>query len=294
MHVLTTASHGQGHPNAESPFYTKLSGSMSDEPDNVIPAVLTIAGSDSGGGAGLQADLKVFRALGCFGTTAVSCVTAQNPDEVRGVEPISPAMVAEQVRTVCSGFPIRAAKTGMLYSAEIINAVADVIAECNIKSLVVDPVMVSTSGARLLREDAVLALREQLIPKAEVITPNLPEAEVLVGHPIVSLDEMKSAAIEIHERFGVACALKGGHLPEGGTGDDVVDVLCTGKSAEVFSVARVPVGETHGTGCTFSAAMAAGLANGRGVAEAVRDAQMFVAAGLSRAMRVGEHTPLGI
>ena len=170
---------------------------MNTKANDETPAVLTIAGSDSGGGAGLQADLKVFHALGCFGTTAITCVTAQNPDEVRGVEPVSPAMVAEQVRTVCAGFPIRVAKTGMLYSAEIIEAVADVVDECEIPLLVVDPVMVSTSGARLLREDAIAALLRRLIPKARVITPNLPEAEVLVGHTLESLDALQAAAEEI-------------------------------------------------------------------------------------------------
>jgi len=180
-----------------------------------LPAVLTIAGSDSGGGAGLQADLKVFQALGCFGTTAITCITAQNPDEVRGVEAVSAAMVSEQVRTVCDGFPIAAAKTGMLYSAEIIEAVAGIVEKCGIKNLVVDPVMISTSEVRLLKVDAVEALQNLLIPKARVITPNLPEAEVLVGHSIESLEDLKLAAGEIGEKFGVACALKGGHLGEG-------------------------------------------------------------------------------
>jgi len=272
----------------------------------VIPAVLTIAGSDSGGGAGLQADLKVFQALGCFGTTAISCVTAQNPDEVREVEAISAAMVAEQVRTVCDGFPIVAAKTGMLYSAEIIEAVAGVVEECGIKSLVVDPVMVSTSGVRLLKEDAVEALQMLLIPKARVITPNLPEAEVLIGHSIGSLEELKLAAEEISKKFGIACALKGGHLGEGSLRSEVgsrksedglgsvYDVLCCDGVVDVFSVPRVDVGETHGTGCTFAAVVTAELAKGVGVCNAVKSAQSFVANALASASRVGRHTPLGI
>ncbi len=263
---------------------------MSDRPDNVTPAVLTIAGSDSGGGAGLQADLKVFHSLGCFGTTAVTCVTAQNPDEVRCVEAISVDVVAEQVRTVCAGFPVAAAKTGMLFSAEIIEAVADVVAECGLESLVVDPVMVATSGSRLLREDAVAALQDRLIPKARVITPNLPEAEVLAGHPIGSLDELRDAAREIGERFGVACALKGGHLAS--EASDVVDVLYEDGSLEVFTIPRVAVLETHGTGCTFSAVVAAQLAKGQLLKEAVQGAQAFVAAGLAQALCVGDHTPL--
>lgn len=258
----------------------------------MVPAVLTIAGSDSGGGAGLQADLKVFHSLGCFGATAITCITAQNPDEVRGVEPVSPAMVAEQVRTVCAGFPVRAAKTGMLYSAEIIEAVADVVGECELTSLVVDPVMVATSGARLLREDAVAALTQRLIPKAQVITPNLPEAEVLAGHSIASLDALRAAAEEIGKRFGVACALKGGHLESDAS--DVVDVLYDEGSVEVFRTPRVAVGETHGTGCTFSAVVAAELAKGAGLGDAVQRAQTFVAGGLAKAISVGDHTPMGI
>jgi hydroxymethylpyrimidine/phosphomethylpyrimidine kinase len=259
------------------------------------PAVLTIAGSDSGGGAGLQADLKVFQALGCFGTTAVTCVTAQNPDEVRGVEPLSPAMVSEQINTVCDGFPIAAAKTGMLFSVAIIEAVSDAVAARDLKCLVVDPVMVSTSGSRLLREDAAAALQELVIPKARVITPNLPEAEVLLGHPISSLEDLKRAACDIGERFGVACALKGGHLPvEGDVVASVVDVLYDGGQLDVFSVPRVTIGETHGTGCTFAAVIAAELAKGSRLAMAVRRAQAFVARALTTAYHVGAHTPLGV
>lgn len=266
------------------------------------PAVLTIAGSDSGGGAGLQADLKVFQALGCFGTTAISCITAQNPDEVRGVEPISAEMVAEQVRTVCAGFPVQAAKTGMLFSAEIIEAVAAVVSECGIKNLVVDPIMVSTSKSRLLKEDAVAALQQLLIPKAKVITPNLPEAEVLVGHEIETLEDLKNAAIEIGEKYGIACALKGGHWGERGmmnaecgtNASQVHDVLWSEGVVDVFSVPRVKIAETHGTGCTFAAVVTAELAKGADVRVAVKRAQAYVAKALAGALQVGRHTPLGI
>jgi hydroxymethylpyrimidine/phosphomethylpyrimidine kinase len=266
---------------------------MSEQSDRERPAVLTIAGSDSGGGAGLQADLKVFQALGCFGTTAVTCVTAQNPDEVRGVEPISPAMVTEQICTVCDSFPIAAAKTGMLFSADIIDAVTRAVERCGLDCLVVDPVMVSTSESRLLRDDAISALQERLIPKARVITPNLPEAEVLLGRSIESLDALKDAAREIGDRFGVACALKGGHLPSEGQAA-VVDVLYEGGRVEVFSVPRVTVGETHGTGCTFAAVITAELAKGASLNGAVHSAQTFVAKALATAFHVGSHTPLGV
>ncbi len=263
-----------------------------DTRETFCPAVLTIAGSDSGGGAGLQADLKVFHTLGCFGTSAVTCVTAQNPDEVRCVEAISADSIREQIRTVVDGFPIAAAKTGMLYSAEIIETVADVVEECALEALVVDPVMVATSGSRLLREDAVVALQERLIPKARVITPNLPEAEVLIGRSIDTLEALCAAAQEIGERFGVACALKGGHLESDSA--EVVDVLYADGAVDVFSTPRVAVKETHGTGCTFSAVVAAQLAKGDSVKEAVRKAQTFVAEALAQAITVGDHTPLRV
>jgi hydroxymethylpyrimidine/phosphomethylpyrimidine kinase len=187
----------------------------------------------------------------------------------------------------------------MLFSAEIIEAVAGVIAECGLNVLVVDPVMVSTSGVALLREDAVASLQEQLIPKACIITPNLPEAEVLAGRSIASLEDLKVAARDIGERFGVACALKGGHLPAVETASAaseeqcVVDVLYDDGRLDVFSVPRVDVGETHGTGCTFAAVITAELAKGASHRDAVRRAQMFVAAALASASRVGEHRPLG-
>ncbi len=255
------------------------------------PAVLTIAGSDSGGGAGLQADLKVFHTLGCFGTSAVTCVTAQNPDTVQAVEALPVEIIAAQVRAVCDGFPIAAVKTGMLFSAEIIETVAEVVTEFALDTLVVDPVMVATSGARLLREDAIVALRDRLIPRARVITPNLPEAEVLAGHAIESLDALKGAAEEIADRFGVACALKGGHLATSGC---VVDVLHDGSGQYVFETPRLTVGETHGTGCTFSAALAAELAKGGTLPDAVCSAQAFVATALRSPLNVGGHTPLRV
>lgn len=281
------------------------------------PVALSIAGSDSGGGAGIQADLKTFQALGVFGTSAITCITAQNPDEITGVEPISPEMVAQQIKTVCEGFPVAAAKTGMLYLASIIRAVSHTLTECGIPTLVVDPVMVATSGARLLQEDAVEALRSDLIPKATVVTPNVPEAEVLCGHGIESVDALQAVAREIGEKFGTACVVKGGHLriAERGTeiaecgvkkssefrvpiseigGRDVVDVFFDGADLKVFSTPRVDAEETHGTGCTFSAALTAFLGRGEPLAEAVEQAGKFVAEALKNALRAGSHRPLGI
>lgn len=256
-----------------------------------MPVVLSIAGSDSGGGAGIQADLKVFHACECFGTTAVTCVTAQNPDAVRGVEPLSPAMVTDQIHAVCEGFPVAATKTGMLFSAAIIKVVAASLAHMSCPNLVVDPVMVATSGARLLREDAITALQSTLIPMATVMTPNLPEAEVLAGHSIESLDALKQTARELADRFEVACALKGGHLA---LNDTIVDVLCDGHEIHTFETPRLAAVETHGTGCTFSAMVAAKLAHGASIPEAVYAAQKGVVKGLSEARRAGGHAPLWI
>ena len=257
----------------------------------VVPAILTIAGSDSGGGAGIQADLKTFGALDCFGLSAITCVTAQNPDEVRGVEPLTPEMVRSQIAAVCAAFPVAAAKTGMLYSAEIITAVAEAVTEFGIPRLVVDPVMISTSKKPLLREDAAAALREKLLPKAMLITPNLPEAEALSGGTINSLQELREAAAELGRQYQTACVLKGGHLD---SGNAVIDILWDGSRLHEFRTERVAAAETHGTGCTFAAAAAAGLSRGASLPEAVAAAQAYVAGALRAAVRVGDHTPLGI
>jgi hydroxymethylpyrimidine/phosphomethylpyrimidine kinase len=253
---------------------------------------ITIAGSDSGGGAGIQADLKTFAALGVFGTSAITCITAQNPDEVTGVEPVDPAMVERQVRAVCGGFPVAAAKTGMLYSEQIIRCVARVLRETGLAPLVVDPVMVATSGAQLLRDDAVTALCDELLGLAAVVTPNLPEAEILIGKKIHGVEELTSAAAEISEKFGVGCVLKGGHLDD--TPAEVTDVLFYEGELSVDSSPRLEVRETHGTGCAFSAAMAACLALGQDLRSAFSNAKAFVAAGLENAIRAGDHFPLGI
>jgi hydroxymethylpyrimidine/phosphomethylpyrimidine kinase len=264
-------------------------GAKRVSPARTVPVALTIAGSDSGGGAGIQADLKTFASLGVFGTSAITCLTAQNPDRVDGVEEVSPAMVARQIRTVCAGFPVAAAKTGMLFSAPIIRAVAREADRCGFRRLVVDPVMISTSGARLLRDDAVAALCRELLPLATVITPNLPEAEALLGERIVSIEDMKAAAEALTRRFGCASVVKGGHCE----GSRVHDLLFDGRRMTVLTSPRLKVRETHGTGCTFSAALAANLAAGRGLADAFREAKGYVAAALRNATRAGRHSPLG-
>ena len=267
-------------------------------PKHITPVALTIAGSDSGGGAGIQADLKTFAAHGVHGTSAITCVTAQNPDAVSGVEAISPEMVARQVEAVCDGFPVAAAKTGMLFAADIIQAVADVVRRRRLTQLVVDPVMIATSGAALLQEDAVRSLQETLLPRALLVTPNIPEAEILWGQPIHSAEEQQDAAEGIALRFGIACVVKGGHMTATTDGPQprphIVNVLYAGGKIHSFQHDRVEGGETHGTGCTFAAAVTAGLANGCPLATAVEQAGTFVARAIANAMDTGKHRPLGL
>jgi hydroxymethylpyrimidine/phosphomethylpyrimidine kinase len=252
------------------------------------PAALTIAGSDSGGGAGIQADLKTFAAIGVFGTSAITCVTAQNPGAVTGITEIHPDMIARQIRAVCEEFPVAAAKTGMLYSIPTILAVVNEPALRKIACLVVDPVMVATSGTPLIRSDAVRCLCDRLLPRATVITPNLDEASVLCARPIDSLAAQEAAARELTRRFGVATVIKGGHFG----GKTVIDVLCTEDKIHRFSLPRLAVHETHGTGCAFSAALTAFLARGEPLAKAVEHAKGFVHNALRYAMLVGRHYPL--
>jgi hydroxymethylpyrimidine/phosphomethylpyrimidine kinase len=253
------------------------------------PAVLTVAGSDSGGGAGIQADLKTFRALGCFGVSAITCLTAQNPDGVSGILAAGPRMTRRQIEAVCGAFPVRAAKTGMLFDRATLRAAAAALRRAGIANLVVDPVMVATSGARLLRPDAVEALCRVLLPMARVITPNLPEAEVLWGAAIRTEADMSAAARDLERRFGAACALKGGHL----RGAQVVDMLCENGRLHVWRSPRLRAAQTHGTGCTFSAALAAWLARGAALPEACNRARLYVRRALVGALRVGRYRPLG-
>lgn len=251
-------------------------------------AALTIAGSDSSGGAGLQADLKTFSALGVYGASAVTCVTAQNPAGVSAIQALDPHTVKEQIRKVCEAFPVGAAKTGMLYSAEIIRAVAQADVEFGIPVLVVDPVMVASSGARLLQADAIDALCNELLPAARVVTPNLHEAEIILGRSISTESELRAAARDIGEKFDVACVLKGGHLG----GPHVIDVLFDEGEEKFFSGPRISARETHGCGCVFSAALTAYLARGHLLEEAVREAKDYVVGALEHAHRIGFHQPL--
>jgi hydroxymethylpyrimidine/phosphomethylpyrimidine kinase len=204
------------------------------------------------------------------------------------IVPVAPEMVRQQIRTVCSSFPVRAAKTGMLYSAEIVRAVAAADVRQGIPILVVDPVMVAASGGRLLKDDAVEALCDILLAEARVVTPNLQEAEILWGHAITSVDDLKKAAQEIGDRYDVACVVKGGHLK----GKEVVDVLYDEGEEHVFTAPRVDTEHTHGAGCAFSAALTAYLARRELMADAVSKAKNFVHAALQQARPVGRYMPL--
>jgi hydroxymethylpyrimidine/phosphomethylpyrimidine kinase len=245
---------------------------------------LTIAGSDSGGGAGIQADLKTFQELQVFGMSAITAVTAQNTLGVHGVFPMSPEAVAQQIEAVGSDLGVDAVKTGMLFNSEIITAAAEQIKRFGWRHLVVDPVMIAKGGALLLQQEAVRALREHLLPLSEIVTPNIPEAEVLAGMPIRTLDDKKEAAKRIAS-FGAAnIIIKGGH--DNGS-DDVLDLFYDGSGFTTVIGKKIQTTHTHGTGCTFSAALTAELAKGSGVHEAVQTAKAFIQAAIEDSLEIG-------
>jgi len=243
-----------------------------------IPRALTVAGSDSGGGAGIQADLKTFSAYRVFGMSVLTAITAQNSVGVQGVVTLPPAFVAVQLESVLSDFGADAAKCGMLATAGIVRAVAAKLKEHRVEKLVVDPLMIATSGDPLLEPDAREALIGEILPLALVVTPNLHEAGALAEMAVTTRDDMEEAARRIAKLGPRHVLVKGGHL----TGE-AVDLLFNGREFTAFSAPRIDSGNTHGTGCTFSAAIAAGLARGRPLPEAVRDAKAYV----TRAIREG-------
>jgi hydroxymethylpyrimidine/phosphomethylpyrimidine kinase len=247
------------------------------------PRALTIAGSDSGGGAGIQADLKTFGALGVFGMTAVTAVTVQNTMGVSAYEELSPRTVGEQIRAVADDIGVDAAKTGMLASAPIVEAVADALAETGIPNLVVDPVFMSKHGHALLAEDAVGALKARILPLAKLVTPNLPEASGLVGFPVETRDEMGRAAERILALGPRAVLVKGGHLE----GDRADDLFVEAGRIEWIESERLDTVHTHGTGCVLSSAIAAYLALGRDLPDAVRAGKVFVTEAIRHALALG-------
>ena len=246
---------------------------MNTERIHQYPLVLSIAGSDSGGGAGIQADLKTFAALGCFGMTAITALTAQNTCGVRAIHAVPPDMLRAQIDTVLEDIGADAVKVGMLHSPEIVRTVAQAIDRHQLSRVVFDPVMVATSGAKLIDDPAIAVLVAELFPRAALITPNLDEAALLVGRPLTSVHDMAQAAAELLARGARAVLLKGGHL----AGDVVTDLLLQASGDPLWMEAsRIDTGNTHGTGCTLSSAIAAHLALGATLTQAVQQARDFV------------------
>jgi hydroxymethylpyrimidine/phosphomethylpyrimidine kinase len=254
-----------------------------------VPVVLTIAGSDSSSGAGIQADLKTFTALGVYGLTAVTCVVAESPGKVCKIEPLSPAIVQAQIEVVAGAFPITAIKTGLLCNSEIVQTTADALrAVCRDQAhgipLVIDPVMIATSGAELLDPKAVRTYEEGLFPLATLVIPNMDEAGKLLGTEIDDCETMERAARELAQKYETNVLVKGGHLRSG----EAVDVLCCGGALQRFTASFVSGVATHGTGCTFSAAITAGLGAGLSLEEAITRAKRFVTEAIEKSLRWGD------
>ncbi len=251
-----------------------------------VPVALTIAGSDSSAGAGVQADLKTFSALGVYGLTAITCVVAEIPGKVSQIEPVSPEIVREQITLLFRNFPIAAAKTGLLYAAEIVETVARAVLDLSADGtkhfpLVIDPVIVATSGDQLLESEAIELYQKELFPLATLLTPNLDEAEKLMGEPIRDLRAMRKAGHKMQKKYGVSILLKGGHL----IGNDAVDLLFAGDKISEFSAPFFRGVATHGTGCTYSAAITAGLACGLKLEDAIGRAKKFVTESIAQHFR---------
>ena len=256
-----------------------------------VPRALTIAGSDSGGGAGIQADLKTFAAFGVYGMTALTAVTAQNTLEVQAALELPLEMIEAQLRSVASDIGVDAVKTGMLSSHPVVDMVADLLGELRLPNLVVDPVMVAKGGHPLLSDGARAAVRQRLLPLARVVTPNLHEAAALTGRPIATLDDMREAARELGASGAQWVVVKGGHLPEEAEAE-AIDVVFHGSEIEELRAPRCPTRNTHGTGCTFSAAIAAGLAKGQSVDNAIRNAKSYVTQAIASSLALGRgHGP---
>lgn len=255
----------------------------------MLPVGLTIAGSDSSAGAGIQADLKTFAALGVYGTSAITAVTAQNTVGVDAFEAIPPSMVAAQIRSVAQDLPVAAVKTGMLVNAAIIEAVAETVLDCKLAHLVVDTVMIAKSGHRLLLPEAMAALKTKLLPLAFLITPNIPEAEALVDFSIRDQDAMREAARRLTQMGASHVLVKGGHLE----GRSATDILYDGKDFYVLDAERVQTTSTHGTGCTLSAAITAYLAHGEDLVSACEKGKAYLTQALKKATPLGHgHGPV--
>lgn len=263
---------------------------MSPATRATVPTALTIAGSDPSGGAGIQADLKTFASLGVYGTTAITALTVQNTVGVRAVHPVPCDVVAAQIEAVAADIFLHATKIGMLATAAIVSAVAKAIADYRLPQVVIDPVIGSTSGTRLLDEEGVQALCTELLPRACLVTPNIPEAERLAGQAVRTVADMREAARRIHDMGAAAVLVTGGHLE----GPMVVDVLFDGVATTELRAPRIETPHTHGSGCTLAAAVAAHLALGYDLVESVGRAQTYVIAAIKHALAIGRgHGPLG-
>lgn len=255
-----------------------------------VNKALTIAGSDSGGGAGIQADIKTFQELGVYGMTVITAITAQNTLGVHGVYPVATEGIKEQLRAISEDLTPEAVKLGMLFSAEIIEVVANYIKEFEWNNIVLDPVMIAKGGASLLQQEAVAALKEHLLPLATVVTPNVPEAEVLTGIEIHNLEDSKKAAKVLHNLGAKYVVMKGGHAAY--QGNEVIDLLFDGDTFTEYRSERSDSKQTHGSGCTFAAAVAAGLAKGYAVNEAVQEAKGFISIAIEDELNIGSgHGP---
>jgi hydroxymethylpyrimidine/phosphomethylpyrimidine kinase len=253
--------------------------------EHQYPRVLTIAGSDSGGGAGIQADLKTFSALGCYGMTAITALTAQNTRGVTGIHSVPPAFLKQQLQAVIEDIGVHAVKIGMLHAPEIVDVVAWAIDTYRLPHVVLDPVMVATSGDPLIAQETVAVLVRELFPRAVVVTPNLDEAALLLDRPLADASALEPAAADLLALGARSVLLKGGHLP----GEQVIDVLAQAGSPpsfETLRATRIASENTHGTGCTLSSAIAAGLAKGEALETAVRKAKAYVGAAIAAADRL--------
>lgn len=258
----------------------------SQTPRFEYPRVLSIAGSDSGGGAGIQADLKTISALGCFGMTAITALTAQNTCGVRAIHGVPAQMLRDQIDAVIEDIGTDAVKIGMLHAPEIVQTVAEAIDRHALQNVVFDPVMVATSGAVLIEQASMDVLVRELFPRATLITPNLDEAGLLVGKPLTSTEDMEAAALTLRAQGARAVLVKGGHLP----GETVIDLLLTDTGEKIWMKApRIQSPNTHGTGCTLSSAIASHLALGETLVEAVRAARLYV----REALQAGAHVRTG-
>lgn len=248
-----------------------------------VPIALTVAGSDSGGGAGIQADIRTFHAFGVFGTTAITAITAQNTKGVSAIHAVPPETVRAQIVAVAEDIRPAAVKSGMLATAELVTTVASTLSEYALPNYVLDPVMVATSGARLLEQDAEDGISQRLVPLARVVTPNLDEAAILTGSPVRDEAEMRTAAAALVRMGAGAALVKGGHLDA----DELVDILYDGTEWYEWRHPRARTTSTHGTGCTLSAAITAGLARGRSLPDSVADALVYLQRALRSAPAIG-------